>query len=77
MVTSRLTDSRGVAGMLSCSERHVRNLDHTGQMPRPVRIGILKKWAVAELDAWIAAGCPDRQTWERLKMQQPQAAATA
>lgn len=33
-------------------------------LPRP---GKNPRWLEAEIEAWIAAGMPDRDTWERLK----------
>jgi predicted DNA-binding transcriptional regulator AlpA len=43
-----------------------------GLTPAPVRIGKVghPKWRADELDAWIAAGCPNRRDWEA---QHPQA----
>jgi hypothetical protein len=38
-------------------------------MPAPVMIKGRPFWRVAELQSWIAAGCPDRKTWEALAKQ--------
>jgi predicted DNA-binding transcriptional regulator AlpA len=39
--------------------------DHAaGRIPRPVRIGGRTLWRLEELRRWVAAGCPDRQSWE-------------
>jgi predicted DNA-binding transcriptional regulator AlpA len=42
-------------------------LHAAGKVPRPVRLGSRTLWRLAELRAWSEAGCPDRQTWERLR----------
>lgn len=53
-----LLDVAAVAELLDCSRQHVRRLADAGRMPRPLRIGSLCRWRRAELDAWLAAGCP-------------------
>ncbi len=47
-----------VASILGCSTRHVRRLVASGAMPRPIRLGSLVRWSRAELEMWIAEGCP-------------------
>src|SRR5262245_426354 len=37
--------------------------DHAARrVPAPVRLGGSTLWRVAELRAWVGAGCPDRRT---------------
>jgi predicted DNA-binding transcriptional regulator AlpA len=39
-----------------------------GRIPAPVYLGQRKPvWIVKELEAWSAAGMPDREMWEKLK----------
>jgi excisionase family DNA binding protein len=57
-----LLDAVSVADLCSCSVRTVRRLSDAGRMPRPVRLGQLVRWRRAELEAWIAAGCPAVRT---------------
>ncbi len=59
--------ANGVAKMFSSGLRTVRAWDAAGKLPRPARIGAKVLWSVPELRAWLAAGCPDRETWEVLK----------
>jgi excisionase family DNA binding protein len=47
-----------VAGMLNCSTRTVYRLIDSGRMPRPVRLGALVRWPRADIESWIALGCP-------------------
>ena len=56
-----------LAQQFKVSIRHIRRLDATGQLPRPVRIGRLVRWLSAEIDAWLQAGAPDQRTWEQMK----------
>jgi len=46
------------------SVRTWRIWDTTGKIPQPIRIGRVTFWRYDELRAWVAAGCPDRVTWE-------------
>jgi excisionase family DNA binding protein len=55
---AQLLDVRAVAQLLACSVRHVFRLAGAGRMPQPVRIGALVRWRRADLDGWLAAGCP-------------------
>lgn len=56
--TPTLLDVRAVALMLGCSPRHVYRMCDAGKMPVPVRVGALVRWRRAELESWIADGCP-------------------
>jgi predicted DNA-binding transcriptional regulator AlpA len=38
-----------------------------GRTPAPIRLGSAVLWSTDELRAWVAAGCPDRRTWEALR----------
>ncbi len=41
--------------------------DKTGELgPQSVKIGGRRLWVVAELSAWVLAGCPARQRWVEL-----------
>lgn len=62
-------DAGSVAKLLQVSTRHVRRLDAAGQLPRPVRLGNSVRWVVPELQAWLEAGAPPREQWERLKSE--------
>ena len=53
-----MLDVQGVAEMLACSARHVYRMADAGKMPGPVRLGASVRWQRAELEKWIADGCP-------------------
>jgi predicted DNA-binding transcriptional regulator AlpA len=43
-------------------------LSRSGRTPLPVRLGTRRPvYLLAELQAWLEAGAPDRQTWQRLR----------
>ncbi len=56
-----------LADRLGVSLRHLRRCDSAGKLPRPIRLGRSVRWPVAEIEQWMAAGAPDRRTWEALK----------
>lgn len=52
-----LIGARDAARLLSISERRLWDLEKTGAVPSR-RIGRLVRYSPAELEAWIALGCP-------------------
>ena len=56
-----------LARLLQISLRHLRRLDETGKIPRPIRLGGSVRWRSNEITSWLAAGAPDRRTWEQSK----------
>lgn len=62
-----LVDARRLAVLLCSSLRWVRTLDAAGKLPTPVRVGGRVLWRSDEIRDWLAAGCPDRETWELRK----------
>jgi excisionase family DNA binding protein len=62
-----VVDANQLADMLGLSVRTVRRLDSSGKLPKPIRIGGAVRWRVAEIEAWLAADCPDRAEWETKK----------
>jgi predicted DNA-binding transcriptional regulator AlpA len=57
-----------LARRLECSVRTLRRWDSSGRLPSPVRIGgRCVRWPVPEIEAWLAAGAPDRKTWGMMK----------
>ncbi len=59
-----VVDAAGVGVLLRRSESSVWRDDKAGRIPAPVRIGGAKRWRVAEIKAWVAAGCPHRSAWK-------------
>ena len=56
-----------LADRLGVSLRHIRRLDSAGKLPKPVRLGRSVRWPVNELEQFLAAGAPDRRSWEAMK----------
>ena len=55
--TRRLIDANGAARKAGCSSRHWLRLCDVGMAPWGVKLGALRRWDEAEIDAWIAGGC--------------------
>jgi len=62
-----LLTARDLAALLQLALRTVRGLDAAGKLPAPVRIGGSVRWRSDELRAWLDAGCPNRETWARIR----------
>jgi predicted DNA-binding transcriptional regulator AlpA len=60
-----LTDIKGLERMLGRDERSLWRDHSAGRLPRPIKLGGLTKWRVAEIREWVEEGCPDRATWEK------------
>jgi predicted DNA-binding transcriptional regulator AlpA len=56
------------ATLVGVSRSQWWKLHAAGKVPEPVYLGTkAPRWRVEELRSWLAAGCPDRQTWRRLR----------
>jgi len=62
-IVPQLLNVAQAAALCGQSESGWRNLNAEGRVPAPIRLRGLR-WPRAELEAWIAAGCPDRLAWE-------------
>ena len=59
--------ARQLAAMLGVSIRQVWRLNETGKLPKPLWLGGSRKWLRKEIEAFLEAGCPDRESWEIMK----------
>jgi predicted DNA-binding transcriptional regulator AlpA len=64
---SQLIRASGLSALLDRSVRSVWRDHAANRLPQPVRIGGAVRWRRDEVVRWINAGCPDRQTWERME----------
>jgi predicted DNA-binding transcriptional regulator AlpA len=65
--TPLLLRAADAAALCDTSLRTWRTWDVAGKIPQPIRIGRSLRWRASELHAWIAAGCPDRSTWQAMQ----------
>lgn len=59
--------AKELAIMLGVSVRQIWRLNAAGMLPRAVSLGGSRKWLRKEIEAFLEAGCPDRETWEMMK----------
>jgi prophage regulatory protein len=59
-----VADAAALAILLTLSVRTIRTLDAAGKIPAPIRLGGRVVWLLDEIRAWLAAGAPDRKTWQ-------------
>ena len=58
-----LTGSEAAA-LLGVSRSVFYRWDARGDVPRPVRIGKLRRWSRLDLLRWVERMCPPRHLWE-------------
>lgn len=56
-----------LAVLLDTSTRTIYRLDSSGMIPKPIRLGGRPRWRRDEIEAWISAGMPSRETWETIR----------
>ena len=64
---NQLLNAKSLGQVLALSKRQVFRLNSCGKIPAPIRIGGAVRWSAQEVSAWLAAGAPDRKTWETMK----------
>ncbi|MFC1635066.1 helix-turn-helix transcriptional regulator [Planctomycetota bacterium] len=62
----RLLTAKAVAEMLSLSKRQIFRLNSCGKLPQPLRIGGSVRWVESTIANWLAAGAPDRKTFDAM-----------
>jgi predicted DNA-binding transcriptional regulator AlpA len=59
--------AKDAAALVGISRAQWWKLHAAGKLPLPVYLGTkAPRWRADELRDWLAAGAPDRQTWQRL-----------
>ena len=66
--TEKLLTAKALGQMLSLSKRQIFRLNSSGKIPAPIRIGGSIRWDLeGDIKPWLAAGAPDRKTFEAMK----------
>ena len=65
--TALLIDIRALSAMLSRSVASLERDQAAGRLPPALRIGGSRLWRRAEIEDWVAAGCPDATRWAALR----------
>ena len=67
-VTPLAVAADGAAHLCGVSRSQWWKLHSAGKVPLPVYLGSkAPRWRVDELRAWLDAGCPRRQEWQRMR----------
>lgn len=66
--TEKLLTAKALGQMLSLSKRQIFRLNSCGKIPAPIRIGGSIRWDLeGDIKPWLAAGAPDRKTFEAMQ----------
>ena len=60
-------DRHAAAKLCLVSLPHWDRLTANAKNPEPIRLGKSVRWLRDELLRWLAAGAPDRETWNAMK----------
>ncbi len=63
---SVLLDAGGVGLLLGVGRSSVYAMNAREALPSPIRVGRGKRWARAEIEAWVLHGAPNRSAWARM-----------
>lgn len=63
----QLVSVKELAKLMSLSKRQIHRLNACGKIFAPIRIGGSLRFSAQECVDWLAAGAPDRRTWEAIK----------
>ena len=58
-----LVDIHALAALLGRSVASLERDQAARRLPAPVRIGGSRKWRRAEIEEWVADGCPSQSVW--------------
>lgn len=59
-----LVDIRQLSILLKRSVGSLERDQAAGRLPAHLYVGGSKRWRLAEVEAWVVAGCPVREEWE-------------
>jgi hypothetical protein len=65
-----MVDAKRSARLFSVGLRTWRALDAAEKVPLPTKLGARVLWNLPKLRRRAAAGCPDRLSWERIKLDE-------
>ena len=65
--TCQLLSAKTLGEMLGLSKRQIFRLNSSGKLPKPLRIGGAVRWPESMIARWLAAGAPDRRTFEAMQ----------
>jgi excisionase family DNA binding protein len=62
-----LISDREAAALAGLSRATWHRLRAAGKLPACVKLGRSVRWRRADVEGWIASGCPDARTWAAMQ----------
>lgn len=62
-----LVNANELAEMLSISVRHVWRMKASEKLPKTVNVGGCVRWLLADIELFLAMGCPAQKQFETMK----------
>ena len=63
----QLLCDKELARRLALSRRKIWQLNSTGGLPKPLRIGRSVRWDEGDVELWFSLNCPNREQFEQAK----------
>jgi predicted DNA-binding transcriptional regulator AlpA len=63
----QLLTAKQLGVRLNLSKRQIFRLNSCQKLPAPIRIGGSVRWDAGSIFRWLAAGAPDRKTFEAMQ----------
>lgn len=60
MADQVMITARQLAVILQVSKRQVWRMLSARRVPQPIRVGSVVRWRMADIEQWIADGCPQQ-----------------
>lgn len=63
----QLLNSADLMAMLNIGKSAFYQMKSEGRLPKPVKIGTIQRWRLADIERWLNAGCPTAEKFEALR----------
>lgn len=68
VTTPLLCDGYGVCAALGIKWSKFHSMKRSGRFPiQPIRLGRSVRFRVRDVEAWVAAGCPNSDKWQAMR----------
>jgi predicted DNA-binding transcriptional regulator AlpA len=63
----QLLHAKQLMELLNIGKTSFYEMKATGRLPKPVRIGTIQRWRLADVEKWLQLGCPSLEKFEKMK----------